>query len=494
MFKSVFTRYITAFTAIIAISFLLLTLIISAMLNSYSIESKELLMKNAAQSTGEIISFFCDYLADADFDEAMERYHDRILTSVKTNAVYAGAQIYVTDNQGNVIITSDEAPPERFGSEALAQMTNSSSQYLLSTLGVFEEKQINCIKLVSNVDGSLDGIIIVSSLSIGESNLTSRMTSIIVAASLWVFLAALLAVYNVSRKISEPLNEISEAARSFSVGDLSVRVAVKGKDEIAELATAFNSMADSLEQLERLRSTFIANVSHDLRTPMTTISGFIDGIIDGTIPPEKHSHYLSVISAETRRLSRLINSLLTVSKLESGEQKLAPSIYNLTEQARQILISFETKINEKHIDIDFNGSPDDVTVYADRDAMHQVLYNIIDNAIKFTNEGGKITLTVDRTAPVAGITKRRKAIVTVRNTGEGISSEDLPFVFERFYKTDRSRGLDKTGVGLGLYIVKQIVKRHGEDITVDSVAGEFCEFSWTVPLPDSRKTDFTDRS
>ena len=133
---------------------------------------------------------------------------------------------------------------------------------------------------------------------------------------------------------------------------------------------------------------------------MTTISGFIDGIIDGTIPPEKHSHYLSVISAETRRLSRLINSLLTVSKLESGEQKLAPSIYNLTEQARQILISFETKINEKHIDIDFSGSPDDVTVYADRDAMHQVLYNIIDNAIKFTNEGGKITLTVDRTAPL----------------------------------------------------------------------------------------------
>ena len=169
MFKSVFTRYITAFTAIIAISFLLLTLIISAMLNSYSIESKELLMKNAAQSTGEIISFFCDYLADADFDEAMERYHDRILTSVKTNAVYAGAQIYVTDNQGNVIITSDEAPPERFGSEALAQMTNSSSQYLLSTLGVFEEKQINCIKLVSNVDGSLDGIIIVSSLSIEKA-------------------------------------------------------------------------------------------------------------------------------------------------------------------------------------------------------------------------------------------------------------------------------------------------------------------------------------
>jgi len=447
------------------------------MLKNYSIESKELLMRKAAQSTEEIIDFFRDYLAEENFDKALSRYNDRITSSVNANAEYSDSNIYVISSDGTTLSSSDKAAPEQFPYSVIVSATSSQSLYLLGDLGVFPEVRSNYLRILYSSDGDLDGIIIVSSASVSENILTSRMTSIIIAASLWIFLAALLSVYNLSKKISEPLNEISEAAKKFSVGDFDVRVKVYGKDEIAELATAFNTMAESLAHLEQMRTTFIANISHDLRTPMTSISGFVDGIIDGTIPPEKHGYYLNIISAEARRLSRLINSILEVSKLESKARKLSPSIYNLSEQTREILISFEQKITTKHIDISFECGSEDLFVYADRDAMHQVTYNILDNAVKFTNENGQITLRLETI-----LQKKRKVRITVRNTGQGISEEDLPYVFERFYKTDRSRGLDKSGMGLGLYIVKAIVTQHGEDIKVNSKSGEYCEFTWTIPF------------
>ncbi|MBQ5746379.1 MAG: GHKL domain-containing protein, partial [Clostridia bacterium] len=242
--------------------------------------------------------------------------------------------------------------------------------------------------------------------------------------------------------------------------------------EVAELATAFNNMAGSLEKLEENRSAFLSNVSHDLRTPMTTISGFIDGILSGAIPEEKTSYYLEIVQSEVKRLARLVNTLLDVTRLESGSRKYNKTQFDICELARQVLISFESLIEDKNLSVTFECDDDNMLVFADSDAIHQVLYNLIDNAVKFTTVNGSLSLKVHSTD--------KKTVVSVYNSGKGISAEDIPRVFDRFYKTDRSRGLDKKGVGLGLYISKTIIDQHGEEMWVKSEEGSYCEFAFTL--------------
>jgi signal transduction histidine kinase len=197
----------------------------------------------------------------------------------------------------------------------------------------------------------------------------------------------------------------------------------------------------SLEHLEDTRRTFLANVSHDLRTPMTSIGGFIDGILDGTIPPEKHTEYLTRCSNEVKRLSRLVASLLDITRIQAGERKFNKTSFDICEMAREILISFEKRIEDKHLDVEFDCEADKMLAVADRDAIYQVLYNICDNAVKFSREGGKYRIRIT--------SKDKKINVSVYNEGQGIPEEDLAIVFDRFYKSDKSRGLDKSGVGSG---------------------------------------------
>ena len=248
-----------------------------------------------------------------------------------------------------------------------------------------------------------------------------------------------------------------------------MKIPVVGEDEIAELATAFNSMADSLANYEYTRSSFLANVSHDLRTPMTSIAGFIDGILEGAIPPEKQPYYLEIIGQEVKRLSRLVSSLLDISRMEAGNRKFEKTPFDVCEMARIILLSFEAKIDAKKLDVEFEASNDRLMVYSDKDAINQVLYNLCDNAVKFSREKGKYRISLSE--------EGNKVVIKVYNEGAGIPEADLPHVFDRFYKSDKSRGLDKTGVGLGLYICKTLMDNLQEDIFATSKQGEYCEFT-----------------
>ena len=262
-------------------------------------------------------------------------------------------------------------------------------------------------------------------------------------------------------------------ASEFAAGNYDVRVPVRGKDEIAALAVAFNDMADSIARLELMRNTFVANVSHDLRTPMTTISGFIDNILSGAIPPERHQHYLEVIRTEVGRLARLVASLLDISRIQAGDRKFEFVSFDICEMARRILFSFEAKINQKRLEVEFECEQDKMLANADHDAIYQILYNLCDNAVKFSREEGRLRIAITST--------RDKHIqVSVYNDGEGIAAEDIPFVFERFYKGDKSRGLDKSGVGLGLFISKTIMDAHHEKIWVEREQGKYCEFCFTL--------------
>ena len=272
---------------------------------------------------------------------------------------------------------------------------------------------------------------------------------------------------------------MSRAAKSYATGNFDIRIPVQGNDEVAELAIAFNQMAEGMQNIEEMRRSFLANVSHDLKTPMTTIAGFIDAILSGAIPPEEQPQYLERIKNEVLRLSRLVRQLLDISRMQAGDRKVEPSNFDICEMARQIVLSFENRIDEKNLEVEFNCDEDNILVTADKDSIHQVLYNLCDNAVKFSRSGGayKISITA----------KNKKAHVSVYNEGQGIANEDIPFVFERFYKSDKSRGLDKTGVGLGLYITKTIIDAHGESISVRSEQGEYCEFEFTLPLTEIKK-------
>ena len=303
--------------------------------------------------------------------------------------------------------------------------------------------------------------------------MVEQLSDTVMTAALLVLLASLIAAYFISERITGPLREMSNAVKRFASGKFDVRVRVRGKDEVADLAIAFNEMAVSLENLEQMRSSFVANVSHDLRTPMTTIAGFIDGIRDGVIPKEEQEHYLEVISGEVRRLSRLVSSLLDLSRIQAGERKFVMKPFDICEMARIILISFEKQIDEKHLDVAFECDEDRIAVSADHDAIYQVFYNICHNAVKFSNDGGTFRIRITNA-------KDKKVQVSVYNDGQGIPAEDVPFVFERFYKSDKSRGLDKSGIGLGLYISKTIISAHGERIWVTSELGHGCEFSFTL--------------
>ncbi len=297
-------------------------------------------------------------------------------------------------------------------------------------------------------------------------------------AALFAFSLAFLIVYLVSYRITRPLREMSLAAKQYANGDFSKRITIhktfKSKDEIEELADAFNSMAQALASLEMSRRSFVSNVSHELKTPMTTIGGFVDGILDGTIEPEKQDKYLKIVSDEVKRLSRLVTGMLNMSKLEAGELDINPVPFDISEMLFRTLLGFEQFIDNKHIEIKGLDELRSNRVTADKDMINQVIYNLIDNAVKFTPEGGYIEIHSKADS--------EKVIIKIRNSGKGIPPEELNRIFERFYKIDKSRSFDVKGAGMGLYLCKTIVELHGGQIAARSSLNEFTEFVFQLPL------------
>jgi signal transduction histidine kinase len=483
MFKSVFAKYVTAFMMIIFVSFLVLSMVTAVAVNNYSMEEKKGIMSRSAISARDYIEGEVDKTGTSRFKWFVNNKRDDITTVLEAIAFNSeDITVVLADSNGEVLLAvgakSEMIPQNAFISNALMDEINAGKEIMgyEKIDGIFDTPCfVNAVPV--SKDTYVLGTVFIFSDSATVEDLVGVMIKIIVLASLWIMLAAFVAVYFISKKVISPLKNISDAAKKFASGQFDVRVDVKGKDEVAELATTFNNMAMSLDNYETMRNTFMANVSHDLRTPMTTISGFIDGILAGAIPPEKHEYYLGVIASEVRRLSRLVASLLDISRIQAGDRKFVMKSFDACEMARQILISFEQKIDAKHLDVEFECTEESMYVKADRDAIHQVLYNICDNAVKFSHERGKLAINLT-------YTREKKVEVSVYNEGIGIPAEDLPYVFERFFKSDKSRGVDKLGVGLGMYITKTIMEAHGETIKAESEHGKYCKFTLTLPRTD----------
>ena len=340
-----------------------------------------------------------------------------------------------------------------------------------------ETRYVVATPITDFISGHNLGIVIASTPTRSTAAIMTRISNIFMVVSLLVVLISVIAMIILVRRQSDPLRQMAQVARSFGHGDLDARVRLADDypEEVEELALAFNNMAQELQKSEYQRKEFVANVSHELKTPMTTISGYVDGILDGTIPPEKGRQYLELVSQETKRLNRLVRSMLDISRLQEqgGMPEEQKSRFDLSELAGQVLITFEQKIIEKDISVEVEMPEHPVFTRANQDAINQVIYNLVDNAVKFCPRGGNLKVTVREGG--------NKAYLSVANDGEGIPAQELPLVFERFHKLDKSRSRNRDSWGLGLYIVKTIVDSHGENISVTS-SEHNTEFTFTLPL------------
>jgi len=392
------------------------------------------------------------------------------------------ADVVICDGNGFIILCSDaltgcDHEGWQVNRDYLDKVVAQGSDNAVGIVrGLYTDQRYVVASPILNGD-TANGIVIVSTPTAATNQILNRISNIFLTAAVFVVLLAVLAVTAFARKESLPLKKMAKVANAFAHGNLKARVKIEDdySEEVEELALAFNNMAISLQKSEYQRQEFVANVSHELKTPMTTISGYIDGILDGTIPPHRTEHYLRIVSEETKRLSRLVRSMLDISQLqkEEGIPEDKKMHFDLEECAGMVLITFEKKINDKNLEVDVDFPEHPVYTMANRDYITQVIYNLLDNAVKFCPEGGTLGLKIREGG--------NKVYISVSNTGQTIPPEELPLVFDRFHKLDKSRSQNRDGWGLGLYIVKTIVCSHGENISVSSKDGK-TEFTFTMPL------------
>ena len=407
---------------------------------------------------------------------------DALNTKLEIIGESAEAYLFFTDRQGNVLIASD---PDKLTTTTvpldICQRANAVADpdarhyHAFGDLGgaLTEKSYIAAVETID--DQSLfSGWLFLCSSGAQLTDFKQQFWSNFLMSACVMLLCASVLTRLLMRQLTDPLQKVTDAAQRFGGGDLSVRVeGVEGDGEVADLARTFNQMAENIQSNDNSQGQFMGNIAHELRTPMTTIKGFVDGILDGTIPPEMQNHYLQLVSEETGRLARLIQNMLDLSKLESGEYQVNARMFNIWETLTGVALSAEQRINDGMIDLEGLTMDEKVLVYADPDLIHQVAYNILDNAIKFTPAGGTIKCQVEKLGP--------EVEISIWNSGQGISPEALPYVFQRFYKEDRSRGLHARGAGLGLNICKVLVNLSGGQIRVESQQGEWCQFVFTLP-------------
>ena len=474
--KTTFSRMFTLFAALILLCLLLLGTAFRVMLNGYLEEEKRSTLRSNVET---LVNLASAYDAAGELEDRWGGFR----ISLTTAAQVSGTDAMLCDLQGNVRMCSCEDPGcihsnRTVEPELIRQIVEQGEDFSEGTVsGIYDTTHFaEGMPIVSRIDNSIIGVLIVTAPTEQIDGMLMRTTTMFFYVSVVVLAVAMIATFLLSRRQSNAIQTVTRTAIRFGHGELDARVPVGGKnsEELDELAVAFNGMAESLAKSEKQRQEFVANISHELKTPMTTISGFMDGMLDGTIPEAQHRHYMLIISDEVRRLSRLVRSMLEISRLRAqGIREEKKRRFDLCESIGQVLISFEQRINRKHIRMDVQLPDRSIWAKADPDSITQVIYNLTDNAIKFCNEGGILGVILE--------TDGGKARITIRNTGVTVPPEELPLLFDRFHKADKSRSADREGVGLGLYIVKTILDSHGEDITAASENG-VTTFSFTLPL------------
>ena len=475
--KSTFSRVFTIAAVILLVALVLIGTFFQFLVRDYLTENT---MDTLRQQADAIAALAASYTGiDQDGLHSLE-----FQVNLDVAANVADADAIVFDAAGQVARCSGSLTAEDFAGmtlspgfiQTIAQEGHYSSTGKIPRL-YEESRNVAAAPIMDAAAETCMGVVLVSKPVDSISLVMSRISNIFLMVSLLVVLMAIIAMSFFAHQQSAPLRRMALTAVAFGHGELSARVPLEDSypEDVENLARAFNNMAQALQKSEYQRQEFVANVSHELKTPMTTISGYIDGILDGTIPPERQRHYLTIVSDETKRLSRLVRSMLDISRLQDqgGIPEEKKIHFDMEECAGQVLITFEKKINDKGLEVEVEMPEHPMYTRADPDAVTQVIYNLLDNAVKFCPQGGKLGLQIQEGGG--------KIYTSVSNSGATIPPEELPLVFDRFHKLDKSRTKNRDGWGLGLYIVKTIVCSHGEDISVASQDGT-TTFTFTMPL------------
>lgn len=499
MFKTIFSKLVIIFIVILAVAFTVAGITLSLFLGNYVTEQKANTLFAVSNNINRIfenyIKNYGNPVAEAFLTLNLEAYDQN------TNSM-----IWIVLDDGTVFRSSRDLPESLFITDSKKNLRKLpvTKQYSEVTSHKGKFKEIGNFYGFFNDPffkdkGGNNWLTIEKSFSFNDVNTGKEVLVAIylhtpvpevqrartevfsyfwISIGIAVFISIIL-VYFFSQRFSKPLKQIKNAARIIAGGEFTKRLDIKSNDEIGELAKTFNQMAVALENLEEMRRGFIANVSHELRTPMTSIRGFIEGILDGTIPPERQNQYLSIVRDEANRLNRLVNNLLDLARMEAGEVKLVLKPFDINELVRICVIKLETLLVEKNIMVEARFDDEELMVNADADAIERVIYNLMHNAIKFTPQDGRITILVD--------SQKDKVYISIEDTGSGIESTELDMIWERFYKSDKSRSRDKTGTGLGLAIVKNIINEHEQQIWVESEPGAGTKFTFTLDKADRLK-------
>lgn len=471
MKRSVFFRNYLVTTGMFVVCFLVLGMTMFLMGRAYLIRERQ---QSLYATAGEVRRYAEAVHAEEDLGSWDLRMNMAAI------AQSTGDHILLCDRSGTVVSSSDRtaASPyigKQISDAVIDALARDGSYEALTDLdGFYEGKYYVVAQPIQSSDGATAGYVFVNYAGAGLFGVWSGFLLVFVLIAAGVLGLAIAFGYANDRRLARPLNEMAEAAHRFARGDYSARVSpYPDEDEIGTLIQAFNTMADGLERTESRRREFIANISHELRTPMTAIAGFADGILDGTIPPAEEKKYLQTISSETKRLGRLVRSMLDMARLRDGDPARREQVFDLGETVLQTMLNFEERVDAKGMSVDLHMPEDTICVRGDADAITRVVYNLVDNAIKFAAWSTTLTVSIWK--------ENGKAYTSVQDVGQTIPAEELPLIFDRFHKADRSRSLDREGVGLGLYMVRQILSDHDQDIFVTSENG-VTVFTFTLSL------------
>ncbi len=467
--KSIFFRIFSINLVVIVVSYIVLALMQSVLISQFVYREKISGLKDNARTIAKFIE-------NGTSPEPLNNFLYGFSHSTKIN-------ILIIDNAGNILLSSSQGDAfdksyTRVEEKYRKNVMSNREHLEKGTLGgVYRTDMFTLqVPIVARQQNAVIGAIYLSIPVPEMTRAPTQLYKILALSLIFVVLVSLGLSFALSRRISKPIKKIGVTAKQFAQGNFSSRVELNEKTdniiEINELTQTFNDMAYSLEKSDDIRNNFLSDVAHELRTPMTTISGFVDGILDDAIPQEKQKDYLMIVKDEVSRLSGLVNSFLNLTRIETGNQTLEMTDFDINETIRRTLVGLESRIEEKNININLDMENDHQMVRADMNSIRQVLTNLIENAIKFTDRDGEIRIST--------AVHRHEVKIAVYNTGCGISPEDIKMIFERFYKADKSRSQNREGTGIGLYIVKDILNRHGKNINVTSTEGEYAEFTFTL--------------
>lgn len=470
MKKGLFAKAISAYSVIIAVSFVMTSAILSFWFQKYYYDDRTDQLMRAANQLSQSVS---QYIIQGEMSEVMFEQRLQDVDNI------LNADIILTDSNGYALVSANDDDDVLINkpillSSDLKILRNGNSVIKRGSYGnLFKTQMLTVIApLQDRYSGKLEGTLMMNtSMAEMQKNMGKVFVIIWTLATIAIVLPCFI-IYNFSQRvILKPLREIIDTAKRISKGEVDKRVEIESQDEIGELVDSFNSMADSIAKVEKNRREFISNVSHEIRSPITSIKGFIGGILDGVIPKEKEKYYLSLAFDETQRLTRLVNDLLDLSAIDAGQLTLNISSININELIRRTVIKFETKVKERKLNVDVCFNQDNLYVVGDPDRINQVITNLIDNAIKYVLEEGDIKIAVK--------TKGDKAYISIYNDCNPLSDEEINHIWDRFYKRDKSRTV-KVSTGLGLPIVRSILTEHGEDIWVKNYNDSGIKFEFTL--------------